>query len=162
MTLVTAAPSHPKTITVHGATVPSLKRFIDREIPWVWILGHMPNAVVEWWRAELPLNAQGDSAVLDVRDLRFDMQLQTTSFLERIDAFRDHGIYLVQSRSPMPNTLDLRRISDDEHRQKVLRENGAVLTIDLPHAAETAVLCELVPGQLARCLEKEPAEGTGR
>jgi hypothetical protein len=38
----------------------------------------------------------------------------------------------------MPNSLDPSRLGADRHQ--VLRLNGAVLTLDLPHAGETAVV----------------------
>ncbi len=44
----------------------------------------------------------------------------------------------------MPNTLEPSRLGNDRHQ--VLRLNGAFLTIDLPHAGETAVVSCYEPG----------------
>ena len=129
---------------VDNATVVSLLRFLNRQIPWVWILGHQPNPTIEWWNAQVPLSKAGTSFEGEVRFVAYDVQMPTDLFINRSSDFEDFGITLVQSRQRMPNTLELDRIPEGQ-RAHVLRLNGAFLYIELPHADETA---------LVRCFER--------
>jgi len=126
-----------ETLYVHGATVSSLAEFLNPEIPWVWILGHMPNRYVQWWEAELPTNKFGVSLKATYRNISYDLMLPTRNFLESLPAFEDHGIVLIQSSQRMPDTLDLSRIPESQ-QPSVLVKNGAFLRLYLPHAIETA------------------------
>lgn len=137
-----------ETLAVHGATVPTLAKYLAADVPWVWVLGHMPNPTIEWWTTKVPLTR---TRRLDcqIRDLTYDLQLPTAAFLDCAADLSHHGIYLVQSQQQMPTTLALDRMSG-ENRQRVLEANGAFLTIDLPHAKETAVVASFVPGYLAQ------------
>jgi hypothetical protein len=144
-TVVSGAPL--ETVTVHHATVTLLTRYLNPSVPWVWVLDHVPNSIVEWWKTEVPLNQRGDSHIGDVRLLRYDLQLSTQEFLSHVTAFEGHGIDLVQSRHRMPNTLEPSRLGKDRHQ--VLRLNGAFLALDLPHAGGTAVVSCYEPGYLS-------------
>jgi hypothetical protein len=136
-----------ETAVVHHATVTAVARYLNPAVPWVWVLDHVPNSRFQWWSTEVPLNQQGATLVGDVRLLRYDLQLPTQEFLSCIEAFEEHGISLVHSRHRMPNTLEPSRLGSDRHQ--VLRLNGALLTIDLPHAGETAVVSCYEPGYLS-------------
>lgn len=136
-----------ETTAVHAATVGSLLRFLNKTIPWVWIISHIPNTKYEWWHTQVPLNAAGSMLSGDVRLVQYDLQLSTSDFLMAAAAFEDSGIGLIQSRQRMPATLDLRR--NMPNRKQILRLNGAFLSIDLPHANETAVVACYEPGYLA-------------
>ncbi len=136
-----------ETVAVHRATVTLLTRYLNPSVQWVWIFGHMPNSIIEWWKAQVPLNQRGDSIIGEVRHLGYDLQLSTQEFLSRVAAFEGHGISLVQSRHRMPNTFEPNRLGADRHQ--VLRLNGAFLTLDLPHAGETAVVSCYEPGYLS-------------
>jgi hypothetical protein len=143
-TVVSGAPL--ETVVVHQATVALLARYLNPAVPWVWILDHVPNSIIEWWKTQVPLNQQSENLVGEVRLLRYDLQLSTPEFLSRVGAFEGHGINLVQSRHRMPNTLEPSRLGKDRHQ--VLRLNGAFLTLDLPHSGETAVVSCYEPGYL--------------
>lgn len=123
---------------VHGATASTLASLFNPEVPYVWIFGHMPHRYVEWWNATLPLTEK-ESITGQVRLLSYDLQLTTAEFLNKISAFDNFGLALVQAHKPMPNTLDLARIPEDQQDQ-VLINNGAFLRLWLPHAVETACL----------------------
>ena len=138
-----------ETLYVHGATVSTLMPFLNPEIQWVWVLGHMPNRYVEWWQTSLPINKLGVSITADFRLIGYDLLLPTLRFLELAAEFEDHGLALIQSNQRMPNTMDLSRIPDKQ-QPGVLRSNGAFLRIYLPHAVETAQVQCFEKGYLAK------------
>ena len=84
-----------ETLKVERATVQSLLRFLNKAIPGIWIIGHIPNTKYEWWRTQVPLNADGAMINGDVRLVQYDLQLSTHDFLLRAAAFEDSGITLV-------------------------------------------------------------------
>jgi hypothetical protein len=128
--------------------VSMLAGYLSREVPFVWVLGHMPNSYVQWWEATVPLN-RTESIRAQVRLLSYDIQLTTSEFLDRATSFDDHGLVLVQSHKPMPDTLDLARIPI-EQQDDILIKNGAFLRIWLPHAVETASITCYRRGYLER------------
>jgi hypothetical protein len=132
---------------VQGATVTALAKLLNPSVPYVWILGHMPNTCVEWWHTNVPLN-DNDRISVQVRTLIYDMQLPTTEFLKNASAFESFGIDLIQAHKPMPDTLDLSRIAE-ELQDAVLVKNGAFLRLWLPHSVETACVVCYEPGYLA-------------
>jgi hypothetical protein len=135
-------------IYVHGAVVSNLAQFLDAAVPWVWILGHRPNRYVQWWNTAVAINTDGARLTGLVRNLCFDLQIPTQTFLAGAVDFDDHGIALIQSHRPMPDTLSLAAIPESQHN-RVLRQNGATLSIYLPHAIETAQVQSFVKGYLA-------------
>lgn len=74
--------------------------------------------------------------------------LETAEFLKNIHQFNDLGLLLIQSRRPMPSSLFLERIPEDQ-QSSVLMQNGATLKIYLPHAIEPAQITSYRPGFLA-------------
>lgn len=136
---------------VHGASVSTLVPFLRPQIPWVWILGHMPDEHMQWWRTSLPVNKQNVPISAEFRLVCYDLMLPTAHFLEMVSAFDNHGILLVQSNRRMPDTLDLLRIPE-ARQSEVLRSNGAFLRINLPHAVETAQIQCFEKGYLANVI----------
>ncbi len=126
-----------ETLYVHGATVGDLIGFLHPQVPWVWVLGHMPNTRFEWWETAQPIRQGGPSIAAEYRLIGYDLLLPTPRFLELSSEFEGHGISLIQSHHRMPNALDMDRIPENQ-RLKILRSNGAFLRIELPHAVETA------------------------
>jgi hypothetical protein len=125
-------------IFVHGAVASTLAAYLNPEVEFVWILGHMPNRRVEWWSAVAPLSCS-QNIFAKIRSLSYDLQLTTKEFLDHAESFDDHGLALIQSHRPMPDTLNLARIPD-AMQDAVLIKNGAFLRIWLPHAVETALV----------------------
>lgn len=135
------------TVAIPGAVASSLGHYLDPAVPWVWLLGHMPNRAVRWWTATTPVNV--DASIRGrIRSLRYDLQLPTPEFLNRVTEFDDHGLALVLADREMPDTLELSRIPE-RRQDSVLMENGAVMRIYLPHAGETAVIVCYREGLLA-------------
>jgi|GEM_PF-2383460 len=127
------------TFYIHGAVVSNFGCFINPKIPYIWIIGHMPNPMIQWWHTELPINTKGKSLEANFRLVSYDLMLTTEEFLKNIHAFNDHGIDLIQSNNRMPDTLAFAPIPH-EQRDKILIRNGAFLRIDLPHAVETGLI----------------------
>lgn len=153
-----------ETLYVHGASVSTLTHFLNPQIPWVWVLEHMPNRCFEWWQTSLPINKQGVSVSAEFRSVGYDFMLPTTQFLELAPELEDHGLILIQSRQRIPNTFDISRVPDNQ-QAKVLRSNGAFLRIYLPHAIETAQVQCFEKGYLASVVAtnntfKGPPNGT--
>ena len=138
-------------VYVHGAVVSLLARFLDATVPWVWILGHRPNPFVQWWQTTVPLSMTGTDFTGLVRHLSFDLQMPTQDFILRAADFDDHGLVLIQSHKPMPDTLSLDSIPDS-HQNAVLMQNGATLRMYLPHAIETAQVVSFAKGYLAKVI----------
>ena len=138
-----------ETLFIHGATLSKLTPFLNPEVPWVWVLGHMPNRVVEWWQGSLPIDKSGKLVTADFRMVGYDLLLPTSQFIALAPDFEDHGLVLIQSSQRMPNTMDLSRIPENQ-QSKVLCSNGAFLRIYLPHAVETAQVQCFEKGYLAK------------
>lgn len=135
---------------VEGATVSRLAPLLDPAAGGhVWIFGHWPEPALRWWEATVPLDRHsGTTFTGQVRCLRYELQMPTAAFLEQAPAFDRHGLYLVQADRPMPDTLWLDRIDPSRH-DAVLVGNGAVMSLSLPHAVETAQVIGFTPGLLA-------------
>lgn len=136
---------------VHGATVTDLSRFLNPDVPFVWILGHMPHPIIEWWQASVPLNLS-HQVKAKIRLLSYDIQMSTEAFLGIQDQFLE-GIDLVQATREMPNSLNLSRVPE-EQQDTVIFKNGGFLRISLPHAVETAYVVCYRPGYLEKTANK--------
>lgn len=141
-------PNNHDMLWVHRSVASELARFLHPEVPYVWLLGHMPNRVVQWWQANVPLNLQ-QNITAQVRLLSYDIQLRTQDFLAKAEGFDDHGLVLIQSNKPMPDTLDLSRIPEPQ-QDAVVMQNGGFLRMYLPHAMETACVICYQPGYLTQ------------
>lgn len=137
-----------ETLVVHRATASKLAHYLDPSVPWVWILGHMPNRAIRWWTSSVPLNTNV-SITGRIRGLTYDLQLPTAEFLCCVSDFDEHGLVLIQANREMPDTLDLSRLRDSQ-QDSVLIQNGAVMRMYLPHAIETAVIVCYREGLLAK------------
>lgn len=138
-------------VFVYGATVSTLCPFIDPEVPWIWVSQHTPVETIRWWKSTAPLNEVAGTFTGKIRNLAYDILMPTSSFLSKVADFERHGIVLVQSEHPIPDTLQLHSIPDAQLRA-VLIQNRVTLKVYLPHAAETAFVESYVPGRLAEVL----------
>lgn len=136
-------------IYVHRATVSLLTRFLNRDVSWVWILDHTPRRDMEWSKETMPLNEHSDQLEASYRLVSYDLMLETSRFFEIVSKLEDYGLNLIQSYKPMPHSLYVKAIPSGEERLRVLAQNGAFLSITLPHAIETAQVLCFEPGYLA-------------
>ena len=128
------------TVYVHGARVSSLVRYLNPNVPYVWILDHGPYESSVWNKVTLPLNGHESITTLS-RRIVYDLMLDTADFINKSASFDTFGLFLIQAFKPMPDTLRLHTLPVDR-RDAILIANGAFLQINLPHAGETAqVVC---------------------
>jgi hypothetical protein len=142
------------TLYAYGATVSTLLPFLNPAVPWVWLLGHRPHRIIEWAHATLPLDALGNTVSAQARSVAYDLLLPTGQFVGFAPHLEEHGMVLIQSHKPMPDSLELGRVPEPQ-LANVLRSNGAFLRIFLPHAVETAQVQCFEPGYLARWVSKQ-------
>ena len=143
--------SESEFVCVHQAVVSLLTVFVDPSVSWCWILGHRPKRAIQWWETTVPLNPFGQTYNGLIRDVAYDLQMPTSEFIARAADFDDHGLALIQSDKPMPDTLCLDQIPGSQQAQ-VLIKNEASLRIYLPHAWETAQVQSFRKGYLARII----------
>ena len=107
----------------------------------IWLVRHMPHPVVEWADLPVPLSRGDAPRPLRVRGVQYDAQLPLPAFLELVPRFRESdGVLLLQMSAPVPDTLDYFRIARGPNEHAVLRRNGWLLMVDLPHGGEYAGL----------------------
>ena len=124
-------------LTIPPCSTAVLSRILDPAVPYVWIVRHWPGSYVHWWRASLPLSETSANRRLRVRDVEFDLQVETSDFLELEPDLRHAGINLLQMHRAVPDTLRLSAIPDTD-RYRVLKNNGLHLAFYLPHTGEYA------------------------
>lgn len=122
-------------IMLRPCTAEILRYLLDPKIPFVWVVAHHPNHILEWWNCEVPLSKGGKPYPLDVRLLCYDLLMPTESFCECLSEF--DGLVVHQMRYKVPNTLMVERL-DEQNRIQILIQNGLAATFYLPHAHECA------------------------
>ena len=137
---------HHESFYVHSAVVTDLVQFLDESVPYVWLLGHMPNPAIQWWDTFVPINRE-TSFSGKIRNIVYDLQMSTAEFIKISPSLNNYGLLLIQSSKPMPDTLELNRIPENQ-QAPVLKKNGATLKIFLPHAAETAMVTSYCEGRI--------------
>lgn len=114
-----------------------LKHLLNPNVPYIWVRNHMPNPTVKWWITHLPISTSDTVMQMKVRNLRYDLQMETQQFLDNLKEFVPFGIEIYQFDRPVPDTLTLNQIPEDK-RTKVLLNNGGQSAFFLPHANEQA------------------------
>jgi hypothetical protein len=144
-------------------SVAVLPHVLAVDASYVWVVEHRPDPAVRWTQLPVPLTLGGRPQALPVRDLLFDFQVSTTAFLtEVLPQLPDGGgIILLQLERPVPDTLRYRAIAEAPARHAVLRQNGWILTFDLPHGGEYAEVTTSDRRTLERILA-EPIIASGR
>ena len=136
-------------IMLRPCTAEVLRHLLDPDVPFVWIVGHQPDRIAEWWSCYLPLSKDGKSYPLEVRQLCYDVLMSTTEFLTRLTEF--DGLTLYQMRNKVPNTLIVERL-EERNRVPVLVQNGLAAAFYLPHAHECAQFATVERRTIERCL----------
>jgi hypothetical protein len=105
----------------------------------VWLVAYHPHHIVEWIDLPLPLTADAPAEILRARLPSFDVQFPIASFLERLPRMHARaGMLAVQVERPVPDTLTFNKLGSDPHGHAVLKQNGWLLSFDLPHDGEHA------------------------
>ena len=136
-----------------SCTTGILSRVLDPSVPFIWIRSHSPQPVLRWWSAPTRLSDVGALHDVQVRQMRFDLQLNTARFLELLPELADYGMDLLQMARRVPDTLTVEGIAEEAVNQ-VLIQNGLRLRFNLPHAHECAQLASPEREVLVRILEK--------
>ena len=69
--------------------------------------------------------------------MEFDLLMSRTEFLTHLDRFSPHGMIMTQLTRPVPNSLWLRTLPE-EQTERILIQNGMLCRYHLPHRIETA------------------------
>jgi len=121
-------------VTLKPCTCSILSLLLE-PIGYVWIHGHMPDTIIHWWTARIPLSSSDYLESADIRLLSYDLLMATPDFLRHLDSF--DGISLSQFSRRVPDTLTLDRIKGGDETRVLLR-NGLICRFYLPHAQEMA------------------------
>jgi len=77
--------------------------------------------------------------------------MPTSEFLARLSDFFHSGVTLIQANQHMPGSLRLANIRGyDADVNRVLRQNGATMRIELPHPGETGSVFSFTTGYLSK------------
>lgn len=140
------ANNHEVLFVERVVVVSELARLLHPEVPYVWILGHMPYDFVQWQQANVPLNSR-HNITARVRAVTYDIQMPTQDFLAQAADFDEEGLSLIQSHKLMPDSLYLFNIPESR-QDAVIIQNGGFLRMYLPHALESASVVCYQPGYL--------------
>jgi hypothetical protein len=87
----------------------------------------------------LPLAAGAPAKRLRARLPRYDLQFPLADFLTELPQMHARsGMLAMQMSRPVPNTLVMEHLDDTLARRTILRQNGWLLSFDLPHDGEYA------------------------
>lgn len=139
-------------IMLRPCTADVLRHLLDPELPYVWIVGHYPNPVLEWWTCPILLGESREISDLEIRSLRYELLLPTSEFLARVAEF--DGLSLYQMRRRVPNTLTIEGLSE-RSRTRVLIQNGLAASFYLPHAMECASFTTVERDAMERVLAND-------
>jgi hypothetical protein len=122
---------------------------------YVWVLAYRPVPALRWAELPVPLAEDGHLATLQVRGTHFEIQAEREAFLgllPRLHAWA--GMTVLQMLRPVPDTLWYPQIRGQPGHDAILRQNGWVLTFELPHDYETARVITVDRGHLAAVAER--------
>lgn len=138
-------------VFIESCTSLILKYILDPAVPFVRLYEHHPFPI-SWQKVDVPLSASGKYYQLEVRHLTFDLRMPTAEFLDLLPEFAGHGIDLVQSFKPLPDTLRLDHLRPASQAQ-VWKQNGVYLRFFLPHRWEITTITSPHPEVLEQILE---------
>lgn len=130
--------------------------FLDPAVPFVWVVGHSPHRVIEWWPLELPLLRGEPPRPVRVRSLWCELLLSTAEFAAVADQF--DGVSLYQMDRPVPDTLILERLPQGR-LYRILRQVGLSAHFYQPHSMEVATYRTWDRAWLDRLLAREGIGG---
>lgn len=100
----------------------------------VWLVAYHPHHVVEWLDLPLPLAPDSAPRTLRARLPRYDLQFEFAEFLDVLpELHAPAGMLALQMRRPVPDTLTIEPLGDGPQRWNILKQNGWLLSFDLPH-----------------------------
>lgn len=124
-------------IMVRPCTCHILNYLLDKSVPYVWIINHLPVPSLRWWKASVPVSEHDQLENANIRLIEYDLQMETEDFLTNLNRFENHGISLIQIMKKVPGSLWLQSLPE-KSETKILIDNGMVNRFYLPHAGENA------------------------
>jgi len=105
----------------------------------VCLVAYHPHHIIEWLDLPLPLAPNTAPRRLRARLPRYDLQFGYAEFLEVLpELHAPAGMLALQMRRPVPDTLTMEHLGDGPQRWRILKQNGCMLSFDLPHDGEYA------------------------
>jgi hypothetical protein len=124
-------------IMLDASDATDLRFLLHPEAEHIWIHAHRPDPALRWWSADVPISPGIVMPSAQIRLMEFDLMMTRSDFLDRLDLFELHGLCLTQLSRPVPNSLWLQALPEDQI-ERILLQNGMRSRYFLPHAAETA------------------------
>jgi hypothetical protein len=124
-------------IMLDASEASDLRHLLHPEGGHIWIHSHRPDPALRWWTADVPISPGVVLPAARVRLMEFDLMMQRDEFLSRLDLFAPHGMAITQLTRPVPNSLWLQTLPD-EQIDRILIQNGMISRYYLPHRIETA------------------------
>jgi len=124
-------------VMLNSCSASVLKYLLHPDGDYIWLYRHMPDTIIQWWNANVPVSPGDVIEGARIRNLEYDVEFKLDDFLRHLDRFEDHGMFLTQLRKPVPNGLSISSLPEDR-LQHILIQNGMVAQFDLPHACEVA------------------------
>ncbi len=95
---------------------------IDKNIDHVFVHKFIPNGSTSWWKTNLKMPNDERLDNIEVRNMAFDIQTNLEG-LKKILEFNTHQLRIYQFEKPVPDTLNLDYLTD-QNREKILLQNG--------------------------------------
>ncbi len=123
-------------IMLHPCPTATVAELLDPSVPFVWVVGHSPHRVLEWWELDMPVARGERPRRLRVRSLWCELLLGTPEFAEVAGQFNRKTVY--QITRPVPNSLIVERLPEDR-LYTILRQVGLSAHFHQPHSMEVAM-----------------------
>jgi hypothetical protein len=124
------------TVMLRPCPTGTAAQLLDPAVPFVWVVGHSPNRVLQWWRLEMPILRGEQPRSFRVRSVWCELLMSTPEFAEVAEQFDGATIY--QMARPVPDTLTVERLPE-ERLYAILRQAGLSAHFYQPHSMEVAM-----------------------
>lgn len=124
-------------VMLDASEASDLRYLLHPDGDYIWVHPHRPDPVLHWWTADVPISPGVVLPSARIRLMEFDLMMKRNEFLSRIDLFTPHGMALTQLTKPVPDSLWLQTLPD-EQIERILIQNGMISRYYLPHQIETA------------------------
>lgn len=124
-------------ILLDAAEASDLRYLLHPDADYIWIHSHYPDPALRWWTADAPISPGRVWPSAKVRLMEYDLMMTRSEFLDQIEFFAPHGLRLTQLNKPVPDSLWLGALPEDQATH-ILLQNGMKARFFLPHRVETA------------------------
>jgi len=114
----------------------TVAELLDPSVPFVWVVGHTPHRVLEWWEVDIPVLRGEQARRLRVRSLWCELLFDTPEFAEVAGQF--DGVTVYQMARPVPHSLTVERLPE-ARLYDILRGVGLSAHFHQPHSMEVAM-----------------------